>query len=206
MTTTVIRQATWMDTEEFDPLVEFHGRWTMELAERYLPIPGIPASKYECWDGRLYMAPAEAAQNSYGAQKLGRLFAPGAEAAGFYVYGPVNLSMGRPDRWLQPDLTTLRSPETGTWVAAHECLMPVEFVSPSSEVRDKLDKPLLYASVGIPWYMTVELDSGTDRATVALHRRDKWDYVQTLKVLAGQRFEMTVPFKAAFDPGDPLVR
>lgn len=206
MNGTLIRQASSMDTADFDPLVEFYGQWTMELAERYLPIPGIPVSKYECWDGRLYMAPAEAAQNSYGALELGALLKPGAKAAGFYVYGSVNLSMGQPDRWLQPDMTVLRAPETATWVAAHECLMPIEFVSPSSEVRDKLDKPLLYASVGIPWYMLVELDSGNDRATVALYRRDKWDYVPVLKVLAGHRFEMTVPFKAAFDPGDLLVR
>lgn len=206
MNATLIRQASSMEPDDFDPLVEFYGQWTTELAERYLPIPGIPVSKYECWDGRLYMAPAEAAQNSYGAAKLIRLLAPGAEAAGFYVYGPVNLSMGRPNSWLQPDLTILRSPETATWVAASECLMPVEFVSPSSEARDKLEKPLMYASVGIPWYMTVELDSGCERATVALYRRDKWDYVPVHKVLAGHRFEMTVPFGAAFDPGDLLVR
>src|SRR5688572_11083538 len=115
MTTTAIRQAASMGNDDFDPLVEFYGHWTTELAERYLPIPGVPASKYECWDGRLYMAPAEAARNSYGALKLGRLLAPGAEAAGFYVYGTTNLTMG-PDRWLQPDVTILRSPETGTWV------------------------------------------------------------------------------------------
>jgi Uma2 family endonuclease len=195
-----------MDTDDFDPLVEFYGKWTMELAERYLPIPGVPASKYECWDGRLYMAPAEAAQNSFGALRLGRLLIPGAEAAGFYVYGPVNLGMGQPDRWLQPDLTILRSPETGTWVSSDECLMPIEFVSPDSRRRDLIHKPLRYAERGIPWYMTVEVDNDKGYAVVALYRLGEVSYVPVARALAGQRFEMTVPFEAAFDPGDLLVR
>lgn len=205
MTTAVIRQASSMDADEFDPLVEFYGQWTMELAERYLPIPGLPASKYECWNGRLYMAPVEAARNSYGALKLGRLLMPGAEAAGFYVYGSVNLTMG-PDRWLQPDLTILRSPETGAWVAAEHCVMPIEFISPESRQRDRIHKPLRYAEAGIPWYMTVELGSDKGYAVILLYRLGDVSYVPVTRALAGQRVEMAVPFAASFDPAELLVR
>lgn len=58
MTSAAMRQVSDMTTEPFDPLVDFDGMWTVELAERYLPIPGAPLAKYECWDGRLYMAPS----------------------------------------------------------------------------------------------------------------------------------------------------
>lgn len=47
------------DPAEFDPLVELYGLWTPELADRYLPIPGMPPAKYECLDGKLIVSPYE---------------------------------------------------------------------------------------------------------------------------------------------------
>ncbi|MFC7618400.1 hypothetical protein ACFQV2_38590 [Actinokineospora soli] len=42
-----------MDVEQsqpgFDPLVEFEGVWTTELAEQYLPIPGAPPPSTSVW-------------------------------------------------------------------------------------------------------------------------------------------------------------
>ncbi|MFE0591033.1 Uma2 family endonuclease [Micromonospora echinospora] len=93
---------------QFDPLVDLDGMWTTALADRYLPLPELPQARYECTDGRLVMTPAEVGSNSFGEARLIRLLAPAAEAAGFYVYGQVNLTFG-PQRWIQPDVTVLHT-------------------------------------------------------------------------------------------------
>ncbi|HEX3787074.1 MAG TPA: hypothetical protein VHW44_04380 [Pseudonocardiaceae bacterium] len=54
----------------FDPLVELYGIRTAELAEHYLPLPGLPPAKYECVDGYLIMSPYKAAPNVLAAVEL----------------------------------------------------------------------------------------------------------------------------------------
>ncbi|MBF9133295.1 hypothetical protein I0C86_30670 [Plantactinospora sp. S1510] len=70
---------------QLDPLVDFDGMWTTQLADRYLPLPELPTARYECINGRLVMAPAEVGANSYGEMALAHLLRPTAQAAGFYV-------------------------------------------------------------------------------------------------------------------------
>lgn len=201
------RQVTSVDADRpFDPLIDLDGLWTVDIAERYLPIPGLPLAKYECWDGKLFMAPYEAARNSYGAIKLAYKLTAGAEAAGLYVYGTVNLTMGAPDRWIQPDLTVLNSPETGTWVPSEHCVLPVEFVSPSSRRRDQINKPAACALLGIPWFMTVELDADRDLVVVELRQLVDGLYQRVSSASSGQRFQMSAPFAAEFDPAELLAR
>ncbi|MEV4414955.1 Uma2 family endonuclease [Catellatospora sp. NPDC049609] len=190
----------------FDPLIDLDGMWTVEVAERYLPIPGLPLVKYECWDGKLFMAPYEAARNSYGAIELAAALRQGAREAGHYIYGTVNLTMGALDRWIQPDLTVLDSPQSGTWAAAEHCVMPVEFISPTSRRRDQINKPAACAQVGIEWFMTVELDAARDLAVVELRRLVDGQYQLVTRAMSGQRFQMAEPFAADFDPADLLAR
>ncbi|BCJ71030.1 hypothetical protein CS0771_05740 [Catellatospora sp. IY07-71] len=211
MTATVERfanqQVTDVDSDHpFDPLVDLDGMWTVEVAERYLPIPGLPLVKYECWDGKLFISPYEAARNSYGAIELASAFRAGAREAGYYVYGTVNLTMGALDRWIQPDLTVLDSPQHGTWVAAEHCVMVVEFVSPSSVRRDHVNKPAACLQQGIAWFMTVELDAARDLAVVELRRLVDGRYELVTRAVSGQRMQMVEPFAADFDPADLLAR
>ncbi|HCT77975.1 MAG TPA: hypothetical protein DGT23_15550 [Micromonosporaceae bacterium] len=196
-----------MTTQEpFDPLVDLAGMWTVELAEKYLPIPGVPAAKYECWDGRLYMAPYEGVQNSFGEAELITILHPGARAAGLFVCAAVNLMLGTAGRWIQPELTIIDGPLRGAWVPAEHCVLPIEFVSPESRRRDRIDKPMRCAELGIPWYMTVELEVERDFATVVLSKLADGAYRPTVLALAGQRFEMEEPFTASFDPSELLLR
>jgi Uma2 family endonuclease len=189
-------------TEPFDPLVDLAGMWTTELAERYLPIPGAVVGKYECLDGKLIMSPCEGTANSYAAGLLyTRLLQPAREA-GYRAYLTVNVQFG-PQRWIQPDATVLKEPVKAlTWVPAEKVLMPVEFVSPSSRLRDRIDKPRLCADAGIPYFMWVEVS--TDDVRVELLRLVAGDYAPIAKALAGQRFETDIPFPMSFDPADLL--
>jgi hypothetical protein len=192
----------------FDPLRDLAGAWTTALAERYLPLPELPGGKYECDDGRLVVAPTEASTNSYGEIKLARILAPPAEAAGFLVYGPVNLTFS-PGSWIEPDVTVLHRSGAGqVWVPADYCTMPVEMVSPSPRgiQRDRIDKPAKCAKAGIPFFMRLELNRSIRHASVTLLRLDQaaGAYVSVAHALAGQRFTTDAPFPLTFDPADLL--
>lgn len=58
--------------------------------------------------------------------------------------------LGLPGRWIQPDVTVLDGPVRGTWVPAEHAVLVVEFVSPESRRRDRIDKPARCAEAGIP--------------------------------------------------------
>jgi Uma2 family endonuclease len=189
-------------TEPFDPLVELAGMWTTELAERYLPIPGAVVGKYECLDGKLIMSPYEGTSNGYGMLRLAMKIDGAAIKAGYRVYPTINMTFG-PQRWIQPDAIVLKEPVKAlTWVPAEKVLMPIEFVSPSSRLRDRIDKPRLCADAGIPYFMWVEVSR--DDVRVELLRLEAGGYVPTAKALAGQLFETELPFPMSFDPADLL--
>ncbi|WHT19322.1 Uma2 family endonuclease [Crossiella sp. CA-258035] len=187
----------------FDPLVEFDGMWDMRLAEHYLPLPHVPAAKYECLDGKLIMSPYEASQNSYAAARLIFLATVAADRTPFRVYGTVNLLFA-PGRWIQPDLTVLNgSAEGALWVSPGLTTLVAEVVSPSRR-RDRIDKPALCADAGIPFYLEVQVDHEQERAAVHLFKLDRGAYRPHTSALAGQKFETDLPFPLSFDPAELL--
>lgn len=189
---------------EFDPLVEFYGMWNTELAEHYLPIPWTHARKYECVGGFLVMSPAEGTTNGYGEVELGARLRVAVKAAGLHLYPQTNLRFN-PDSWIVPDLTILRESARGAiWVQPDNVLMAVEFVSPSSRRRDRIDKPRLCAEAGIPWHLRVELDYPSRSAYVRLDRLDGDRYTEFAAAHGGQRFTIADPFRLDFDPVELL--
>jgi Uma2 family endonuclease len=186
-------------SESFDPLVDFDGIWTTELAERYLPIQGVPPAKYECVDGKLILSPYEAGPNVYAADELRTLLKPAARAAGLRVYTTVNLRFGF-QKWIQPDFTFVRTPVPGVWIEAQDVVVVGELVSRSSRSRDRIDKPALCAEAGIPFYLTGEVSFADEQASVRLWRLTNAEYILVAKASAGERFEVDEPFKMSFDP------
>lgn len=188
----------------FDPLVEFANMWTTNAAERYLPITGLNVAKYECLDGQLIMSPYESSTNSYAAGQLHLCMHEPATASDHRVYGAVNLAF-QPDRWIQPDVTVLNRPAAGlVWVPPHYVTMVVEFVSPSSRRRDRIDKPVLCADAGIPYYLEVEVSVPRKTASVRLLKLAVAGYEEHASAMAGHRFETESPFPISFDPIDLL--
>ncbi|GLY25358.1 Uma2 family endonuclease [Micromonospora sp. NBRC 101691] len=193
---------------QFDPLVDLDGMWTTALADRYLPLPELPQARYECIDGRLVMTSAEVGSNSFGEIRLARLLAPGAEAAGFYVYGQVNLTFG-PQRWIQPDVTVLHTlpatDEEDRWVPARLCTMAVEFVSPGSRRQDFVDKPRRCAEGGVPYFMRVEIVRRLRSAAVEFFALDAaGGYTPVAKAVGGERLTVDAPFPIDLDPTELL--
>lgn len=192
---------------QFDPLIDLDGMWTTELADRYLPLPELPTARYECINGRLVMTPAEALSNAFGEMKLARLLAPAAEAAGFYVSGPVNLTFDS-RQWIQPDVTILHSlPQTDEedrWVPVRLCTMAVEFVSTGSRKQDFVDKPRRCAEAGVPYFMRVEIVRRLRHASVTFFTLVDGEYQCTAEAVAGQRLQAEQPFVINFDPRELL--
>ncbi|MBB4674765.1 Uma2 family endonuclease [Crossiella cryophila] len=178
--------------------------WDTQLAEHYLPLPHVPAAKYECLDGKLIMSPYEASQNSYAEGQLIFLAKLAAKQTPFRVYGTVNL-LFEPKRWIQPDLTVLNSsPEGALWVDPGLVTLVGEVVSPSSRRRDRIDKPALCAAVGIPYFLEVQVDHEQERASVNLLKLGGKGYRPYASALAGQKFETDLPFPMSFDPAELL--
>jgi Uma2 family endonuclease len=192
---------------EFDPLREFAGMWDVRLAERYLPVPGLPRYKYECVDGRLFLGPRGDVGTSYGKVELASWMREAAHAAGQLAVAEVNLVIN-PQRWIEPDVTVLyRVPPAGEdlWVPVDCCAMPVEFVSPSSRHRDRIDKPAVCAAAGVPYFMRVEIERRLRHVDVTLWRLEDGAYELAAHAIAGQEFAMVEPFPLSFDPVVLLV-
>ncbi|MFD7655860.1 Uma2 family endonuclease [Actinosynnema sp. NPDC059797] len=196
-----------MDAEQtrpgFDPLVEFEGVWTTELAKQYLPIPGAPPTKYECVDGHLIMSPRENTRNVWATGVLYRHFFDPAREAGYLTYLPVNLEFDFRN-WIEPDLLVLRPPVKGlNFVPVELLVLPVELVSPSSRDRDYAEKPARCARAGVPYFMQVEIDG--DDMLVNLLQLHGDRYVHAVEPgRAGRKFEAELPFRMSFDPADLL--
>lgn len=189
---------------EFDPLRQFYGMWTLPLAEQYLPVEGAPPAKYESVGGYLVMSPREGSANSLAAGELFTILRKPARQAGHQAYTALNVEF-ESGTWIEPDLVVLQRPVRGlTWVPAHTVLMPVEFVSPSSRRRDRIDKPRLCAEAGIPWYLRIELDGRNRVAEVELLRLDGNAYIHHTAARSGEQLATDDPFPLRFDPAELL--
>jgi Uma2 family endonuclease len=190
--------------EPFDPLIDLDGLWTPELAEHYLPIEGAPPARYEAVNGKLIMSPREGSANSWATYELGYLLRTPVRTAGHAAYSALNVLLG-PKSWIEPDLVVLFEPVVDlTWVPADKVLMVIEFVSPSSRVRDRLEKPGLAADAGIPYYLRVEIARRNKNAEVHLLELDSGAYRPIASAFAGQQFHIERPFEVSFDPRELL--
>nr|WP_249125233.1 Uma2 family endonuclease [Saccharopolyspora erythraea] len=99
---------------------------------------------------------------------------------------------------------SLPEPDVDVWVPTDQVLMPVEFVSPSSRRKDRIDKPALCAAAKIPYFMEVEVRRSQVRSEVKLFALDIDHYVEVAVAGAGSRFEIEYPFPLSFDPKELL--
>lgn len=193
-----------------DPLFDFDGRWTTDLADQYLPDPRFPEAMYECVDGRLIVSPAEASSNVLGAARLLRLIGPPTDAAGLYALGgTINLTFSK-DSWINPDLTVLHTlpatDEEDTWVPAGYALLPIEFLSPGSRnrSRDMIDKPGMCARAGIPYFMRVQIVRRLQSVQIELLELANGAYEPVALAAGDQLFETGEPFQMRFKPRELL--
>lgn len=179
----------------FDPLADLYGLWTTLLAERYLPIEGLPPVKYECVDGHLVLSPTGHTATSWAAARMAVALREPARQAGAFACLRTNLSFD-PQRWIEPDLTVLRELVHDTvWLSPEVVLLPVEIVC----LPRRIDRAALCEAAGVPYFLRVEITEH-DAHLELLRLDESGQYVLHTKASAGEEFRTELPFPISFDP------
>lgn len=128
--------------------------WTFEDLER-TPDDG---RRYEILDGALVVSPSPRLRHQFVSTILQQILNESGTPE-FMALGPLNVDLD--PSFLEPDLTLVtmqRAMRDAVKIPAHDVLLAVEIVSPSSRTMDRLVKPQKYAEYGIPSYWRVETD------------------------------------------------
>jgi Putative restriction endonuclease len=174
-------------------------RWTGELAMKLLPQTNGP--KVEIFRGSVIVSPHAGVDHQIVAANLIAVLRPAARQAGFRAYPEINVMVG--DELYIPDLSVFRKSGAGqASMDIADAVMLVEIVSNQHRRKDVIDRPMVYAEAGVPWFMRVEFIRRIP--TVVLQELIEGEYRTVLACAAGAKFAMVEPFPFSIDPGDLL--
>jgi Uma2 family endonuclease len=130
--------------------------WTAEMV-RQLPDDG---NRYEVVHGELLVTPAPRLNHQLLATRasvaLGNYLAE--EPVGIVLASPADISWGRRDVLVQPDVFVipLNEARTGDWTRLRSLLLVIEVLSPSTARADRFTKRRRYQEAGVPLYWIVD--------------------------------------------------
>lgn len=132
--------------------------WTADMV-RALPDDG---NRYELVYGELLVTPAPRPWHQFVVHRLSvalELYVR-AEPVGVVMTAPADISWGREDVLVQPDVFVVRTDEARTleWSRMRGLLLAVEVLSPSSQRADRFAKRKRYQDAGVPFYWLVDAD------------------------------------------------
>lgn len=133
--------------------------WTADMV-RALPDDG---QRYETVHGELLVSPSPRERHQAAHRELmidiGNYLR--AEPVGVLYSSPSDISWGRPDVLVQPDLLVVDPIElrSGAWADVRRLLLAVEILSPSSKRADRFTKRTLYQRQGVETYWVVDADA-----------------------------------------------
>lgn len=155
--------------------------------------------RYEVLDGALIVSPAPHSFHQFFGDELRHIFREAAPA-GAHAVTAIAVRIREDTTTFIPDVvvTTVDPHSRRKWVEAHEVLAVVEIVSPGSTRRDRILKPAVYASAGVPCYWRVELDP---EPAVFVHVLDGDAYRLVDTLTAGAVGATEHPFPVRLDPG-----
>ena len=146
------------------------GGWTAEDLDAF-PEDNV---RRELLDGVLLAYPTPSSTHQVLAARLGVALEGGCPD--HLIATQSNVVQFGPRLVLVPDVlvTTLEAARRpGGKFYAHEVVLAVEIVSPTSQAMDRVMKPSLYAKAGIPHYWLVEIDGGPTVQTYRLNPEDE---------------------------------
>jgi Uma2 family endonuclease len=130
--------------------------WTAEQV-RQLPEDG---NRYEVVYGELLVTPAPRLSHQLLVTRLGNALFNylESEPVGVLLTAPADVSWGRPDVLVQPDVfvTTREQVRTDDWTRIRDLLLVVEVLSPSSLRADRFTKRRAYQEQAVPLYWVVD--------------------------------------------------
>lgn len=133
--------------------------WTAEMV-RALPDDGM---RYEVVHGELLVTPAPRGGHQILVTRIATALANylDREPIGTVLVAPADISWGRPDVLVQPDVFVLpgRAGPSLEWAEIRELLLAIEVLSPSSLRADRFPKRRLYQERAVPLYWIVDAGS-----------------------------------------------
>jgi Uma2 family endonuclease len=181
-------------------LAEHHGPYTIEDLEA-MPDDG---QRYELIDGALHVSPSPASLHQRVTKRLCTLLDAASPVELEALPAAVDVQTGK-HSVLEPDVVVLRSAVVESLyrvIDSRDVALVAEVVSPSSVWMDRLVKPRLYASGGIPAYLLVE----TDEPRVSWFGLSASGGYELRGVASGDEvLRVTEPFDVSIVPAD-LVR
>lgn len=124
-----------------------------------------------------------------------------ARKAGFWAHPEINV-LYQDDLFI-PDVAVVRTSGAGrSTMDIAAAVMLVEIVSREHRRKDVIDRPVVYAEAGVPWFMRIEFPGRIP--TIALHQLTDGAYRPVLACAAGSLFGMTEPFPFSIDPAELL--
>ncbi|WP_062993297.1 Uma2 family endonuclease [Nocardia anaemiae] len=177
-------------------------RWTAEDLD-HMPEDGL---RYEVLNGQLVVNAAPKPRHQWLIQWLARALAD-TVPPGYVVLEGVGVLIG--DDEPIPDVMVVTGPIDwdARGVPAEQVELVVEVVSKSTTLQDRMVKPVLYASAGIPNYWRVEINpfkgqllNETLPVLFAYALGPDETYEPTHRVAAGDTATLRSPFEFTVDP------
>lgn len=177
-------------------IYDLNREWTIDDLDL---LPDELGNRIEIEDGVLIMSPSPSLDHE-GVLGLLNETLVDAKTAEFLVMSG-NPGIGFERSYRVPDLIVMRKDvwrehrrERGFFDPRH-VLLAVEVVSPDSQIRDRVVKPMQYAEVGIPSYWRLE----TDPISLTAYRIDGSSYAEIGTWVAGEVAHLDVPFPVDLD-------
>ncbi|HUL04521.1 MAG TPA: Uma2 family endonuclease [Gemmatimonadales bacterium] len=127
---------------------------------RALPEDG---KRYETVHGELLVTPSPRLPHQYVVTELTVRIANylSAHPVGRVLISPADISWGREDVLVQPDLFVVSREEarTNDWAQLRTLLLAVEVLSPSTGRADRFTKRRLYQEFGVPTYWIIDIEA-----------------------------------------------
>ena len=119
--------------------------------------------RYECVYGELLVSPAPRVLHERVTMRLAVALAKylEREPIGEVMRSPADISWGRPDVLVQPDVFVVPPglPNAAQWLDVRHLLLAAETLSPSTARHDRFTKRRLYQSQEVPVYWVVDADA-----------------------------------------------
>lgn len=125
-----------------------------------------------------------------------------AEPAGEVFTAPADISWGRDDVLVQPDVFVVRADEARLlqWHRMHTLLLVAEVLSPSTSTKDRALKRLRYRDAGVPLYWVVDGDERVVEIWTPDDQFPAFEREQLVWRPAGARAPFTLPLNHLFRP------
>jgi Uma2 family endonuclease len=153
--------------------------------------------RIELLDGSLLVTPAPSSDHQQVARRLANLL-EAAAPDDLEVVEAVNVRVG-PSKLLIPDVVVTRRLGPTAVYQPEDVLLVVEVVSPSTTTTDRIIKPQLYVTAGIPRFLRVELEV-PQSPELWLYQAVGSTYAESGHASAGNTLSLTEPIELRLDP------